>query len=158
MSDIKLSESNSSPTNYKLKSYTGIAVLLIIIIGCVLISGKLGENFFVIVLFVLIVLVPVILIFRKNLVSILPKPLSDNLLEIDAKKEENQKKMYQPSRIVKEIGMYMLVTVLLIGAGLQLYVSKKAIKEKKAVYAIFGALACIIVAGVIILEFEHVTN
>ena len=66
--------------------------------------------------------------------------------------------MYQPSRIVKEIGMYMLVTVLLIGAGLQLYVSKKAIKEKKAVYAIFGALACIIVAGVIILEFEHVTN
>ena len=39
MSDIKLSESNSTPTNYKLKSYTGIAVLLIIIIGCVLILG-----------------------------------------------------------------------------------------------------------------------
>ena len=160
MSDIKLSESNNQAQNYRLKSYTGLAVLILIIIGCILISGKLGANFFVIVLFGLIVLVPVIIIFRKNLVSILPKPISDNLLEIDAKNNENKKKKrrYQPSKIVREIGMYILVTVLLIGAVFQLYITKKAIKDKKALYTIFGALCCIIIAGVIIFEFEHVTN
>ena len=106
-----------------------------------------------------IVLVPVIIIFRKNLVSILPKPISDNLLEIDAKNEENKKKRrYQPSKIVREIGMYILVTVLLIGAVFQLYITKKAIKEKKALYTIFGALCCIIIAGVIIFEFDYITN
>ena len=160
MSDIKLSESNTASQNYKIKSFTGYAVLILLVIGALLLSGKLGPNFFVIVLFVLIVLIPVFIIFRKNLVHVLPKPLSDNLLEIDEKQEEakKQKKVYKTKRVTKEIGMYILVTVLLLGAFFQLYLTKYAIKEKKSLYTIFGALACIILSGVIILEFEHISN
>lgn len=160
MSDIKLSESNTASQNYKIKSFTGYAVLILLVIGALLLSGKLGPNFFVIVLFALIVLIPVFIIFRKNLVHVLPKPLSDNLLEIDEKQEEakKQKKVYKTKRVTKEIGMYILVTVLLLGAFFQLYLTKYAIKEKKSLYTIFGALACIILSGVIILEFEHISN
>ena len=160
MSDIKLSESNSPAEKYKLKSLMGYVILIIIIIGVLLISGKLGPNFFVVILFILIVLIPVFIIFRKNLVHVLPKPLTDNLLEIDERQEENKKKRrpYKIKRITREIGMYVLVTVLLIGALFQLYITRKAIKDKKSLYTIFGALGCIVLAGVIILEFEHITN
>ena len=160
MSDIKLSESNTSSQNYKIKSFTGYAILILLVIGALLLSGKLGPNFFVVVLFVLIVLIPVFIIFRKNLVNVLPKPLADNLLEIDERQEEakKQKKVYEIKRVTREIGMYILVTVLLLGAFFQLYLTKYSIKEKKSLYTIFGALACIILSGVIILEFEHISN
>ena len=160
MSDIELSESNTTAQKYKLKSFTAYVILILIIIGVLFLSGKLGPNFFVVILFILIVLTPILIIFRKNLVHVLPKPLTDNLLEIDESIEETkkQRRAYKISRINKEIGMYFLVFVLLIGAFVQLYLTKYAIKEKKSIYTIFGALACIIGAGVIILEFEHITD
>ena len=159
MSNIKLSESNNVYNNYKIKSFTGYAVLILLVIGTLFLSGTLGPNFFVVVLFVLILLVPIIIIFRKNLISILPKPVADNLLEIDLKHEEakKQKKNYKISKVTKEIGVYFLVTVLLIASGIQLYISKQAIKDKKSLYTILGAAVCIIISGVLILEFEDIT-
>ena len=54
--------------------------------------------------------------------------------------------------------MYFLAIVLLIGAGIQIYITKKSIEDKKSIYTIFGALGCIILSGVIVLEFEHISN
>ena len=54
--------------------------------------------------------------------------------------------------------MYFLVIVLICAAGFQIYITKQAIKDKKSLYTILGSLACIILAGVIILEFDHITG
>ena len=158
--NIKLSESNNDAQKYKLKSFTGYAILILIVIGSLFVSNKLGPNFFVVVLFILIVLIPIFIIFRKNLAHILPKPLTDNLLEIDESIEETKKRKrdYKIKRITREIAMYFLAIVLLIGAGIQLYITKKSIEDKKSIYTIFGALGCIILSGVIVLEFEHISN
>lgn len=158
--NIKLSESNDAAQKYKLKSFTGYAILILLVIGALFVSNKLGPNFFVVVLFILIVLIPIFIIFRKNLAYVLPKPLTDNLLEIDESIEETKrsKRVYKTKRINREIGMYFLASVLLLGAGLQLYLTKYSINEKKSLYTIFGALACIILSGVIILEFEHISD
>ena len=64
--NIKLSESNNAAQKYKLKSFIGYAILILIIIGSLFVSNKLGPNFFAVVLFILIVLIPIFIIFRKN--------------------------------------------------------------------------------------------
>ena len=80
--EIKISEYLKKNPVHRFKSYTIIIIVIVLILGLVFLTGAYGPDFFGIVIFLLIVSMPVIILFRYKLASILPKSISDNLLDI----------------------------------------------------------------------------
>jgi hypothetical protein len=160
MSDIQLSDTIKQEPKYRIKSYTMVVVLIAIIIGFLLAVGRFGPDFFAILIFFVIMLIPVILLLRNKLVNILPTIISDNLLEIDHTEEKQYAVKFNPSRYTKQVGMYIMIVILLIGSLFFLKKSKDGLKDdkggKKIIYKILGGLVCTTIAGVILLEIDYV--
>ena len=160
MSDIQLSETIKHDPKYKIKSYTMVVVLIAIIIGFLLAIGRFGPDLFAIIIFFVIMLIPVILLLRNKLVNILPTIISDNLLEIDHSEEKQHKVKFNPSRYTKQVGMYIMIVILLIGSIFFLKKSKDGLKDEeigtKIIYKILGGLICTIISGVILLEIDYI--
>lgn len=160
MSDLQLSETIKQDPEYKIKSYTMVVVLVTIIIGFLLTIGRFGPDFFAILVFFVIMLIPVILLLRNKLVNVLPKIISDNLLEIDHSEEKKNLVKFNPSRYTKQLGMYIMIVILLIGSIFFLKKSMDGLKDnkigEKIIYKILGSLICTVIAGIILLEIDYV--
>ena len=160
MSDLQLSQTIKEEPEYKIKSYTVVVVLVSIIIGFLLAIGRFGPDFFAIIVFFVIMLIPVVLLLRNKLVHILPTIISDNLLEIDHSEEKQHKIAFNPSRYTKQVGMYIMIVILIIGALFFILKSKNSLDDekigKKVIYKILGGLLCTVIAGVILLEIDYV--
>lgn len=160
MSDVQLSETIKQDPKYKIKSYTMVVVLVAIIIGFLLAIGRFGPDLFALIIFFVIMFIPVVLLLRNKLVDILPTIISDNLLEIDHSEEQQNPVTFNPSRYTKQVGMYIMIVILLIGALFFLKKSKDGLNDekigKKIIYKILGGLLCTIIAGIILLEIDYV--
>ena len=160
MSDIQLSETIKQESKYKIKSYTMFVVIIAIIIGFLLAIGRFGPDFFAILIFFVIMLIPVILLLRNKLANVLPTIISDNLLEIDHTEEKQYDVKFNPTRYTKQVGMYIMIFILLIGSIFFLKKSRDGLKDEtigaKIIYKILGGLVCTTIAGVILLEIDYV--
>ena len=160
MSDLQLSETIKQKPEYKIKSYTMVVVLVTIIIGFLITIGRFGPDFFAIIIFFVIMLIPVVLLLRNKLVNVLPKIISDNLLEIDHSKEKKNLVKFNPSRYTKQLGMYIMIVILLVGSIFFLKKSMSGLKDnkigKKIIYKILGSLICTVISGIILLEIDYV--
>ena len=105
-------------------------------------------------------LIPVILLLRNKLVNILPTIISDNLLEIDHSEEKQSNVKFNPSRYTKQVGMYIMIVILLVGAIFFLKKSRDGLKDEtigaKIIYKILGGVVCTTIAGVILLEIDYI--
>ena len=100
--------------------------------------------------------IPVILLLRDKLINVLPEFLSSRLIEIDHSKEEKNKVAFNPSKYTKQVGLYIIVSILLIGGGVFLNKGNELLKEYKSIYKILGALVCGVMAGSILLEIDYI--
>jgi hypothetical protein len=156
MSDIEISENSVLSQNYKIKSYTLMAVLMLLVLGVLFMVGQFGPDFFALLIFLIIMFVPVILLLKDRLIPILPSFISDNLLEIDHVNEEKNNINFNTSKYTKELGLYIMIVVFLIGSVVFLKKGYNNIDDHKSIYKILGSLACIIISGVILLEVDYV--
>jgi len=160
MSDVQLSETIKQEPKYRIKSYTMVVVLIAIIIGFLLAIGRFGPDFFAILIFFVIMLIPVVLLLRNKLANVLPTIISENLLEIDHSEEKQYNVKFNPSRYTKQVGMYIMIVILLVGAIFFLKKSRDGLKNEKegakSIYKILGGLVCSTIAGVILLEIDYV--
>jgi hypothetical protein len=152
----KISETLVQSPNYKIKSYTMFTVFILLIIGFVLLVGVLGPDFFAIIFFLFIMAIPVLILFRDKFINILPSFISDNLLEIDHSTETKNKIQFNPSKYTKQVGLYLIIVILLIGAIVFLKKGHDKLDEKKSITKIMGGLICIVVAGSILLEVDYI--
>ena len=181
MSDIKIASSLKDNEIYRIKSYTILFVVILIVVGCLLMVGKLGPDFFAIILFLFIMMIPIILIFKDKLIDILPDFVSDNLFEVD-NTNDTTKIEYNLSKMMTQIGLYVSIIILCIGSGFFLYKGHTIISDEKvksaninvrdlkkpftdeymtkeypkALYKILGSLFFITVSGIIILEIDNI--
>lgn len=181
MSDIKIASSLKDNEIYRIKSYTILFVIILLVIGCLLMVGKLGPDFFAIILFLFIMMIPLILIFKDKLITVLPNFVSDNLFEVDHSESTN-KIEYNLSKLMTQIGLYISIIILCIGSSFFLYkghiiISDEKVKSAnlnvkdlkkpfmdeymtkeypKALYKILGSLFFITVSGIIILEIDNI--
>jgi len=181
MSDIKIASSLKDNEIYRIKSYTILFVVILIVVGCLLMVGKLGPDFFAIILFLFIMMIPIILIFKDKLIDILPDFVSDNLFEVD-NTNDTAKIEYNLSKMMTQIGLYASIIILCIGSGFFLYKGHTIISDEKvksaninvrdlkkpftdeymtkeypkALYKILGSLFFITVSGIIILEIDNI--
>ena len=156
MSDIEISETFTLSNNYKIKSYTLMVILLLLILGVLFMVGQFGPDFFALLIFLIIMFIPVILLLKDKLIPILPKLISDNLLEIDHKEPEVNKINYSVSKYIKELGLYIMISVMLIGSLVFLKTGNDNIDNQSSIYKILGSLVCIIIGGIILLEVDYV--
>jgi hypothetical protein len=152
----KVSETLVQSPNYKIKSYTMFTVFILVIIGFVLLVGVLGPDFFAIIFFLFIMAIPVLILFRNKFINILPSFLADNLLEIDHSKDKKNTIKFNPSKYTKQVGLYLIIVILLIGAIVFLKKGNDKLDEKKSIIKIMGALICIVTAGSILLEVDYI--
>ena len=131
-------------------------VFILLIIGFVLLVGVLGPDFFAIIFFLFIMAIPVLILFRDKFINILPSFISDNLLEIDHSTETKNKIQFNPSKYTKQVGLYLIIVILLIGAIVFLKKGHDKLDEKKSITKIMGGLICIVVAGSILLEVDYI--
>jgi len=181
MSDIKIASSLKENETYRIKSYTMLFVIILLVIGCLLMVGKLGPDFFAIILFLFIMMIPLILIFKDKLRDVLPDIISDNLFEVDHS-TETKKIEYNLSKMMTQIGLYITIFILFIGSGFFLSSGNKIISDEKvkaatvnvkdlknpftddymtkeypkSIYKILGSLFFITVSGIIILELDNI--
>ena len=154
MSDIKLSEHLIKNQEYKIKSYTFMTILILIVIGFIFMIGMFGPDFFALTIFLFIFSIPVILLFKQKIANILPKFVSDKLLEIDDGVAPKRNIKFNISTYVKEIAHYIIICVILIGSGIFLKKSNSDFTDNKCIYKIFGALILTIISGIILLEIN----
>tara|TARA_B110000967_G_C18854805_1_gene546600 strand:+ start:499 stop:966 length:468 start_codon:yes stop_codon:yes gene_type:complete len=152
----KVSETLVQSPKYKIKSYTMFTVFILVIIGFVLLVGVLGPDFFAIIFFLFIMVIPVLILFRDKFINILPSFLSNNLLEIDHSPDKKNTIKFNPSKYTKQVGLYIIIVILLIGAIVFLKKANDKIDEKKIIMKIMGGLICIVVAGSILLEVDYI--
>ena len=152
----KVSETLVQSPKYKIKSYTMFTVFILVIIGFVLLVGVLGPDFFAIIFFLFIMAIPILILFRDKFINILPSFLSNNLLEIDHSQDKKNTIKFNPSKYTKQVGLYIIITILLIGAIVFLKKANDKIDEKKIIMKIMGGLICIVVAGSILLEVDYI--
>ena len=152
----KVSETLVQPPNYRIKSYTMFTVLILLIIGFVLLVGVIGPDFFAILFFLFIMAIPVFILFRNKFINLLPSVISNNLLEIDHGIDKKNKIQFNPSKYTKQVGLYLIIVILLIGAIVFLKKGHDKLEVKKSIVKIIGGLVCIVVAGSILLEVDYI--
>lgn len=155
--DIKISEYLKKNPTQRFKSYTILIVFVLIFLGIIFLSGKIGPDIFGLVLFFAIVSLPILIIFRFKLASILPSVMADNILEIDHddSKKRELKIRFDIPLILKQIMTYIVIILLLIGSIVLLYVSNNELITKESVIYILGAFVTQAIAGVIIMNFDE---
>ena len=151
----KVSETLVEPSKYKIKSYTMFTVLILVIIGFVLLVGVIGPDFFAILFFLFIMAIPVLILFRNKFIKLLPNFISNNLLEIDHREKKNAIQ-FNPSKYTKQVGLYLIIIILLIGSIIFLKKGHDKLDEKKSIIKIMGGLVCIVIAGSILLEVDYI--
>ena len=151
-SNITLIESSKKSHKMKFKSYVSVAVLTLLFLLFIFMLGRIGPDFFAIVIFLFVISIPIIILLRHKLAGLLPKVISDNLLEIDADLDESEGRKYSISLYTKQAGMYIIVAALCIQSVILLNNAKKNLAKREAVYKILGSTASLIIAGIIVLE------
>lgn len=156
MSDIEISQELRKNPTYRIKSYTMLLVCLLLLFGTIFMIGTFGPDFFALLIFLLIFSIPVILLLRNKLVHILPSFIGDSLLEIDHDSKPKRKITYSISQYAKEIGLYIMIIILLIGAFFLLRDGYRILHEKESIKKILGSMLCVTIAGVILLEIDSI--
>ena len=154
LEDLKVDTIRKGTKRYKIKSYVYFVVVILIFLVFIVFMGKLGNDFLGLLIFLLLMILPVLIVFRHKLPSILPGFLEDKVYEIDHKPiKNNENEPILPYDINKkhiQTGTIAIMVVLIIGSILLIYQYKKNLRDGTCIYQIMGSLACLIVAGIIL--------
>ena len=139
----------------KVKSYLTLIILILVMIGLVFFMGTIIPEFFVLLIFLLILGLPVIILLRKKFYNILPNVIKNSLIEIDNRKEADTTKSYSVSLFWKQVLLFIFIVLLIIGSIDYLKKFKNNIAEKKSYTKFLGSYVCAVIAGVALFEIEN---
>ena len=162
-SDNKIKSIIKNNPTHRFKSYTAVIILVLLVFCFIVMVGSIGPDMFGLVIFSIIIALPVIILFRHKFVSILPEVISNNLLEIDHEldKERNLKAQlkakFTVSKLVKEVAVYIIIVLLILGGCLLLKTSHDELEEGKTIIKILGAFLCFAIGGIMVLDMDMIT-
>ena len=98
---------------YKIKSTLTMIVLLLLFIGIIFFMGTIIPEFFVFIIFLLILSLPVIMLLRQKIYDFVPLFIKTSLLEIDNVEEGNT----QHINVSKKYKQFLAIFFLAISAN-----------------------------------------
>ena len=140
---------------YKIKSTLTMIVLLLIFIGIIFFMGTIIPEFFVFIIFLLILSLPVIMLLRQKIYDFVPLFIKNSLLEIDNVEEGNTQHI-NVSKKYKQFLAIFFVLLLFIGSISYLTKFNNEFEEIKSITKFLGSFVCIIIAGITLLELENI--
>ena len=172
--NIKISEYQKKAPEHRFKSYTILIIVIAIVGGLLFVTGKYGPDFFGLVVFFIIILMPVFVLFRSQLAFILPKRVGDILLDVDDRNRNSLEfdldiekpplsreeivdkiKDFDFPKLLKQIFKYVIIILLMVGSIMLL---KKANNEymvkNEGLIKIVGSFLCLCIAGTLLLNWE----
>jgi len=159
-SDNKIKSILKNNPTHRFKSYTAVIILVLLGFCFIVMVGSIGPDMFGLVIFSIIIALPVIILFRHKFISILPEVISNNLLEIDheldKERELKAKLKFTVSKLVKEITVYIIIGLLILGGCLLLKKSHDEIGEAKTIIKIFGAFLCFAIGCIMVLDMDYI--
>lgn len=149
LEDIKIDTVRRGTKTYRIKSYVIFLILIAVIFLVLLFLGSFGNDLFGLVVFLLIFSVPVMLIFRNKLPSVLPDFITDSLYEVDESIEDSQP-IYNVSTRTTQLANLFGVVVLLLGAIVLIIKYRNQIEDPMCFYKIMGSMICLVFAGIML--------
>lgn len=153
LEDLKIETVRKGTKRYKIKSYVYFVIVILLFLVFIVFMGKLGNDFLGLLFFLLLMILPVLIVFRHKIPSILPGFLEDSLYEIDHKPINDKNEPILPYDINKkhiQIGKIFIMVILIIGSIMLIFKYKKNLRDGNSIYHIMGSLGCLIVAGIIL--------
>lgn len=143
--DVKIDTIRKDTDNYKIKSYVIFLIIIGIIILILLFLGSFGNDLFGLLIFLLIFIIPVIILFRNKIPSLLPDFIADSVFEID--NEPKGTPSYNISKAHTEYAMIFGLFILLVGAIFLIIDYRKKLEDPMSVYKIYGSVICCVFSG-----------
>ena len=156
LSEIQIQEYKRTNTNTVIKSYTIMSVLILLFIGILFFIGSVTPEFFVFLVFITVMSIPVIIIFRKKLYNILPVFVKNSLLEIDDREDNENTSGYSISNYWTQVLKIIFVLLLCINSVIFLNKFRKNYGEIKSIKKMFSSLLLIIIAGIVVTELDNI--
>ena len=177
LSNIELSSYIKSNNERKFKSNIGLFVVILLIFGVLFLISQYGENFLIFSIFILIFIIPVFILFKTQILNMLPDYLQSSLTTIDESEARDTidfKFRFKISQYIKEILCYIASAIFCIGSIYLIYIINNLLnkgvvewkpktielqgdsikKSKEIIIKCAGCLICICISGVIILEIS----
>lgn len=153
-------ELKNTDYEYKVKSGRYTLFLIVLFVVFLLIGAKIGPNIFILFILIIITILPILILFRKSLVNYLPDSIAKSLLEIDKRNENKKTEKKSISKLVKEVGHFITITIILISAIILIVNINKNLKleqiEKpqkfKDSHKLLVALFLVLLSGSIVME------
>lgn len=157
ITDVQINSIQSSTKEYKIKSIFKFSLLIIVLLAIIMIMGRYLPEFFVLIVFLLILSMPVIILLRKKLYGIVPDFVKDSFLEIDQQIEnKNKQKKNYVTRFYKQIVLIIFVFFLFAGGLYNLLAFNREFENKKSITKFLGAFVCIVISGIAATELSNI--
>ena len=155
ISGVQIDEIVSQNPKTRIKSYLRLILLFLVLFGVLFIVGSFVPEFLVLFVFLLLMSAPIIILLRKKISGILPNFISNSLMEIDNRNEEEKKQNYSVSLYYKQV-LSIIFWFLLFAGGIN-YLKQfiKQYTEKKSIMKFLASFVCITLGGLTALELEN---
>lgn len=151
--NVKVNELKSDTQNYRIKSYVVFLIVILLIFIFLVFLGRIGNDVFGIMMFSVIFIVPVLILLRNKLSTLLPEFIRKSLFEIDD--SLNEQPIYNLDKKTMEYGYLFTMIVLLIGAVVLIADYRDKINDPSTFLKIMLSLICLILAGIML---SHITG
>jgi hypothetical protein len=149
LDNIKIDAIRKGTQKYKIKSYVYFIIVIALLLLVFVFLGGIGNDFFGLMMFLIMMILPVLMLFRNKLPSVIPDFLANSLFEIDFSEEQNLSS-YSISLRSQQYAKIFSIVVLIIGALVLIADYRKKLGDKMVFYKIMGSLGCLIIAGIIL--------
>lgn len=143
--DVKINSIRRDTNNYRIKSYVIFIIMIGIIALVLLFLGSFGNDLFGLLIFLLLFIIPVIILFRNQIPSMLPDFIAESVFEIDNKPKGDP--VYNISKVHTEYAMIFGLFILLVGAIFLIIDYRKKLEDPMSVYKIYGSVICCVFSG-----------
>ena len=154
ISSVRMNTIVSENPKYKIKSTLTLVIIILFVIGLIVFAGTIIPEFFVFLIFLLILSLPVIILLRNKLYNIVPNFIKNSLVEIDKTDENKKTEKFEVSKFYKQVLRFIFILLLFIGSIYYLKKFNKEMSEKKSIYKFLGSFICILIGGVAMIDMD----
>ena len=159
LDNLKIEAIRKGTKKYRIKSFVIFFIVIAIVLLFLVLLGSIGNDFFGILIFSATMILPVLILFRNRLPSIIPTFLSNSIYEIDYR-PDNSTTAYNVSQKNKEYGLVFAMIVLIIGSVVLIADYRRIVNfrgelidnlgDKASFYKIMGSVSMLIAAGIVL--------
>lgn len=164
LDNLKIESIRKGTEKYRIKSYVIFFIVIAILLLFFVLLGSIGNDFFGILIFSAMMILPVLILFRNRLPSIIPTFLSNSIYEIDYRPDTGTT-AYNVSQKNKEYGLIFAMIVLIIGSVVLIADYRRVVNfkgdlidnlgDKASFFKIMGSVGLLIAAGIVL---SNITN